>query len=456
MIPDWELEAQDPDGGCRPRTRAPRCWPPCPRSRVHAEPWAIGLVWAHNLQWAPVPVFQTNLAFTASLRPAQRRKLADRPTDRHPAAVGGHRRQAPPVGVTPLPGAAPVPLPRAGHRRGLAGTRADARIGCSPGRSTGSRAHAGASSVPCRSIPARLVLAAVTARRGGVTEGDAPHSSLRHRVYRLAQGSRPARSCSMPRPSRWSPAVLPAPCRTRRHCGRVSVRLPVHAPPCARPRLPLFSRRAARRRSLAVVVRRQQPVRPRPRPGPGPPRPSARAAARRRPASRCRSPGPAGARRARARGVALGAQVGDERRVVGQRQEGVAEPLGEVDRAAVAARRAAPRPTRRTSANRPGCRRRRRAPRPRTQVTYLAWPGGTSAKWMPRRVPAAADRAVGLLELAAGARRPRSNGVRLEPLEEDAAVVAVLDGRELEGVRDRPARGPSPQRPSASASTSSR
>ena len=25
--------------------------------------------------------------------------------------------------------------------------------------------------------------------------------------------------------------------------------------------------------------------------------------------------------------------------------------------------------------------------RPRGQYTYLAWPGGTSAKWMPRMVP---------------------------------------------------------------------
>ncbi len=73
---------------------------------------------------------------------------------------------------------------------------------------------------------------------------------------------------------------------------------------------------------------------------------------------------------------------------------------------------------------------------PCTQVTNFAWLGGSSAKWMPRSVPALRHRAVRLGELEAvpGGLRER---VLAEPLEEDASVVAVLGRGDLEGPGDR-------------------
>lgn len=35
--------------------------------RVHAEPWAVSAVWASDLTWNPVPVFQTHQAYTTAL-----------------------------------------------------------------------------------------------------------------------------------------------------------------------------------------------------------------------------------------------------------------------------------------------------------------------------------------------------------------------------------------------------
>ena len=56
---------------------------------------------------------------------------------------------------------------------------------------------------------------------------------------------------------------------------------------------------------------------------------------------------------------------------------------------------------------------------PATQVTYLAWPGGTSAKWMPRTVPRAETE---MLVCASSQRVADDLGepVDAEPLEEDA------------------------------------
>ena len=62
---------------------------------------------------------------------------------------------------------------------------------------------------------------------------------------------------------------------------------------------------------------------------------------------------------------------------------------------------------------------------PVTHVTYLAWPGGTSEKWMPRTTPAAETEQ---LAWASSRSCPTAapEPVRLEPLEEHATVVAVL------------------------------
>ena len=74
-------------------------------------------------------------------------------------------------------------------------------------------------------------------------------------------------------------------------------------------------------------------------------------------------------------------------RVVGEGAERVPEALGDehgralvgVEPDGVPLRRSVGEPTRRsTTTSRTA---------PLTQVTYLAWLGGTSAKWMPRTVP---------------------------------------------------------------------
>ena len=90
------------------------------------------------------------------------------------------------------------------------------------------------------------------------------------------------------------------------------------------------------------------------------------------------------------RAVGLRAQVGSGG-VVGGRAEAVAEALGEVHAAAVDVVEQDALP--------PAVRRRADPDvdddvehRAVVQVTYLAWPGGTSAKWMPRTTPARGDR----------------------------------------------------------------
>ena len=72
---------------------------------------------------------------------------------------------------------------------------------------------------------------------------------------------------------------------------------------------------------------------------------------------------------------------------------------------------------------------------PRTQVTYLAWPGGTSAKWMPRTTPARGDRQVGLRQPQRVADR-LGELVEAVPLHEQAARVAVLLRGDLPGALD--------------------
>ena len=99
-------------------------------------------------------------------------------------------------------------------------------------------------------------------------------------------------------------------------------------------------------------------------------------------------------------------------------------------------RRSAPSPTGRRSASPPAGRRPRRARRRDRQVTHLAWLGGSCAKWIPRSVPAAGDRAVGLGQPQRVAGR-LGEAVLAEPLQEHAAVVAVLHRRHLEGTGHR-------------------
>ena len=98
--------------------------------------------------------------------------------------------------------------------------------------------------------------------------------------------------------------------------------------------------------------------------------------------------------------VDLGAQVGD-RRSSSSGAEGVPQALGEVDRAAVdgVEQHAVPlAERRRADADVDDEVQRRTRP---THVTYLACPGGTSAKWIPRTVPRELDRDVGLLDVSA-------------------------------------------------------
>ena len=130
-----------------------------------------------------------------------------------------------------------------------------------------------------------------------------------------------------------------------------------------------------------------------------------------------------------ARVVARRAQV-HHRRIIFQRKESVAQALGEVDRPAVAGRRAPPRPScpnvgeptrmSTTTSNTDPCR----------HVTYLAWLGGSCAKCTPRSTPADDTEQ---LAWCRSNRCPANCGERRigEPFEEHPTRVGVQLRRDL-------------------------
>lgn len=65
-IAPWELAAQLPPTTVFAPPSAPVVAALADR-RVHAEPWAVSAVWASDLTWNPVPVFQTHQAYTTKL-----------------------------------------------------------------------------------------------------------------------------------------------------------------------------------------------------------------------------------------------------------------------------------------------------------------------------------------------------------------------------------------------------
>ena len=144
--------------------------------------------------------------------------------------------------------------------------------------------------------------------------------------------------------------------------------------------------------------------------------------------------------------VGRGAQV-HRRRAVLERAEGVAQALGEVDRPAVDGVEDARTPTGRRSASRPGCRRRSRRGSRVSAVTYLPWPGGTSAKWMPRTVPRAETETLvwtmsGRWPRCSASRSPRKDSRKTPAVVRELARGDHVGAARSTGARSASAPGP--------------
>jgi hypothetical protein len=213
LIPEFELEAQDPS--------VPAVTGPSPAvvqalsgARVHAEPWAVGLVWAYHLQWAPVPVFQTYSAYTPLLDRLNARALAG------PETTGVLRQSAAIDGKHPLWESPRYQVQLLCRFREAAADvvwqalrRGPDR--CGAPRSLGTASAGPGETVAVPSADGALVVATVTPRPGGPgVKDDHPMLRCDDRPYRVAQGFPSGPLVLDAAATGWSPTLLPAPCHT--------------------------------------------------------------------------------------------------------------------------------------------------------------------------------------------------------------------------------------------------
>ena len=233
LIPVWEHETQDP--------AVPAVTAPQPHvvaalrgARVHAEPWAVGLVWAHDLRWAPAPVFQTYSAYTPLLDELNARGLAGSSTTgilRQSAAIDGKH----PLWESPRYQVQLLCRFREVAADGVWQALRRVPDRCGPAQQIGQVSAAPGVPVPVPVVAGSLVVATVE-RRDGVPVGPDGHPTLRcdDRSYRLSQGFPTGPLVLDAAAAGWTAAQLPAPCRTLTAGAAVRVRFtarPVTAPP---------------------------------------------------------------------------------------------------------------------------------------------------------------------------------------------------------------------------------
>jgi hypothetical protein len=222
LIPQFELEAQDPP--------VPVVTGPSPAvvqalagARVHAEPWAVGLVWAHDLRWAPGPVFQTYSAYTPLLDRLNARALAG------PRTTGVLRQSAAIDGKHPLWESPRYQVQLLCRFREVAADAVWQALRRGPDRcgqplSLGAASAGPGEAVTVPTAPGALVVATVRPRDGGPgVQGDHPTLRCDDRPYRVAQGFPSGPLVLDASAAGWSSALLPAPCRTLRADAAVDI-----------------------------------------------------------------------------------------------------------------------------------------------------------------------------------------------------------------------------------------